>query len=46
MTNTILHGRTAMYIMISAIGAGKKAVGYSFKIFDPGKNGLQITDDF
>ena len=32
--------------MISTIEAGKKAVGYSFKIFDRGKNGLQVTDDF
>ena len=29
--------------MNSAIGASKKAVGYSFY---PGKTGLQITDDF
>ena len=31
--------------MISAIEASKKAVGYSCKIFDPAKNGLQFTDD-
>ena len=31
--------------MNSAIGAVKKAVGYYFRIFDPGKNGLRSTDD-
>ena len=28
-----------MYMMNSAIGAGKKSVGYFFKIFDPGNIG-------
>ena len=37
--------RTVLYKMNSAIGADKKAVGYYFRIFDPGKNGLQSTDD-
>ena len=35
-----------MYTMISAIEASKKAVGYCFKIFQSGKKGLQLTDDF
>ena len=46
LTNTISHGQTILYLMISAIEAGKKAVGCSLNIFDPGKNGLQLTDDF
>ena len=33
-------------MMVSAIEASKKAVGYSFNKFDPGKNGLKLTDDF
>ena len=37
LTNTISQGRTIVCTMISAIEASKKAVGYSFKIFDPGK---------
>ena len=45
LTNIILHVRTSMYMMISAIGAGKKAVGYSFKMLDPGKNGVQSSDN-
>ena len=46
LTNTISHGQTIMYMMVSAIEASKKAVGYSLKIFDSGKNGLQLSDDF
>ena len=34
-----------MYTMNPAIGMDKKTVGYYFRIFDPGKNGLQSTDD-
>ena len=34
-----------MYTKISAIETSENAVGCSFKIFDPGKNGLQLTDD-
>ena len=46
LTNTISHGQTIMYIMISAIEASKKAVGCSFQMFDAGKNGLQLIDGF
>ena len=46
LTSTISHGRTIMYMVVSAIEASKMAVGYFFKIFDPGKNGVQLTDDF
>ena len=35
--STISHGRTIVYIMVSAIEASNKAVGCSLKIFDPGK---------
>ena len=45
LTNIILYGRTIVYTMNSAIGMDKKSVGYYFRIFDPGKNGLQSTDD-
>ena len=38
LANTISHGQTIVYTMISAIKTGKKAVGYSFK------NGLRLTD--
>ena len=40
LTNTIFRTvKKIMYMMMSSIGPSKKAVGYSFKIFDPGKNG-------
>ena len=44
-TNTIPHGRTIMYMVTPATEASKMAVGHFSKIFDPGKNGLQLTDD-
>ena len=46
LTNTISYGQTIMHLMVSAIVTSKKAIGYSFEIFEPGKNGLQSTDDF
>ena len=46
LTSTISHGRTIMYMVVPAIEASKMGVGYSFKIFDPGKNGVQLTDNF
>ena len=45
LTRTILYGRTIMYTMISMIEASKKAAGYLLKIFDLGKNRLQLTCD-
>ena len=46
LINTISHCRTIANMTVSAIEASKKAVGYSFKILDPGKNGWQLTDEF
>ena len=45
LTNAIPHGRTIMYMVIAAIEAFMMAVGHFSKIFDPGKNGLKLTDD-
>ena len=45
LPDTIPHGRTIMYMVISATEASMMAVGPFSKIFDPGKNGLQLTDD-
>ena len=33
-----------MYMVIPATEASMMAVGHFAKIFDPGKNGLQLTD--
>ena len=41
----LFYGRTIGYTLNSAIGMDKKTVVYYFRIFDPGKNGLQSTDD-
>ena len=43
LTNAISHGQTSMYMMIPVIEMSKKAVRYSFKIFDPGKERIAIT---
>ena len=43
--NTIPHGRTIMYMMTPATEASMMAVRHFSKIFDPAKNGLQLTDD-
>lgn len=40
-----LYGRKITYMMNSAIGAVKKAVGYHCRVFDPGKSGLRSSDD-
>ena len=45
VTNTTPHGRTIMYMVTSATEESTSAVGHFSKIFDPGKNGLQLTDD-
>ena len=45
LTNTIPHGRTIMYMVTPATEASMMAVGHFAKIFDPGKNGPQLTDD-
>ena len=45
LTNTIPHGRTIMCMMTPATEASMMAVGHFSQIFDPGKNGLQLTDD-
>ena len=45
LTNTIPHGRTIMYMVTPATEASMMAVGHFTKNFDPGKNGLQLTDD-
>ena len=45
LTNTIPHGRTNMKMVILATEASMMAVGHFSKIFDPGKNGQQLTDD-
>ena len=44
-TNTIPLGRAIMYMVTPATEASMMAVGHFAKIFDPGKNGLQLTDD-
>ena len=43
LTNTISHGQTIVHTMTSAIKTSKKAVGYSIKIFDPGKERSAIN---
>ena len=43
--NTIPHSRTIMYMVTLTTGANMNAVGHFSKIFDLGKNGLQLTDD-
>ena len=45
LSDTIPHGRTIMYMVTSAAEEGTMAVGHFWKIFDPGKNELQLTDD-
>ena len=46
LANTIPHGRTIMYMGTPATEASMMmAVGHLAKMFDPGKNGLQFTDD-
>ena len=45
LTNTIPHSRTIMYMVTPATEASMMAVGHFSKIFDPGENGLQLTDD-
>ena len=46
-TNQIMWSlfRTIMYLVTPATEASMMAVGHFAKIFDPGKNGLQLTDD-
>ena len=45
LTNTIPHGRTIMFMVTPATESSMMAVGHFCKIFDPGKNGLQLFDD-
>ena len=45
LTNTIPHGRTIMCMVTPATEASMMAVEHFAKIFDPGNNGLQLTDD-
>ena len=45
LTDTIPRGRTIMYVVTPATGASMMAVGHFSKIFDPGTNGSQLTDD-
>ena len=45
LTNTIPHDRMIMCMMTPA-GASKMPIPHFTKIFDLGKNGLQLTDDF
>ena len=45
LTNTIPHGRTIVHTVTSATEASMVAVGHFAKTFDPGKHGLQLTDD-
>ena len=45
LTNTIPHGRTIVNMVTPATEASMMAVGHFARIFDPGKNGLQLTDD-
>ena len=45
LTGAIPHFRTVEYRIILAIEASGKTGGHSFKIFDPGKNGFQLTRD-
>ena len=43
LTNAISQSQQIMYTMISAVKTSKKVVGYSFKIFDPGKEWIAIN---
>ena len=45
LTSTIPHRRTIMYMMIPATEASMMAVGHFAKVFDPGRNGVRLTDD-
>ena len=45
LTNTIPHGRTIICMVTPATEASLMAVGRFSKMFDPGKNGSQVTDD-
>ena len=45
LTHTIPHGRTIMYMVTPATEASMMAIGHFPKIFDPGKDGQQLTDD-
>ena len=45
LTDTIPRGRTIMYMVTPATEASMMTVGHCSNIFDPGKNGLQLTDD-
>ena len=45
LTDTIPRGRTIMYMVTPANEASMMALGHFSKFFDPGKNGLQLTDD-
>ena len=46
LTNTVPHSRTIMYMVTPATEASVMTVGHFTKIFDPGKNRLQLADDF
>ena len=46
LTNTIPHGRTIMYMVTSVTQTSMMAVGHFIRIFDPAKNGQQLTEDF
>ena len=45
LTDTIPHDRIIEYTIISATEASEKLVVHSYKIFDPGKDGIQLTVD-
>ena len=45
LTNTIPHGRTIVYMVTPSTEARMMTFGHFAKIFVPGKNGLQLTDD-
>ena len=45
LTNAIPHGRTIMYMVTPATEASMMAVGHLAKMFDLGKDGLQLIDD-
>ena len=45
LTNTIPHGLTMMSMVTPATEESMKAGGHFTKIFDPGKNGVQLSNE-
>ena len=45
LTNPVSHERTVLYMVSPATEASTVGVGHFSNIFDPGKKGLQLTDD-